>query len=77
MVGFRNNLMFDVDCGFSIRCYQPINGKKIFSTEEICAHANGQEKCFRQVRNSDPLSMVGIQNVFQKVPGIDKKSRLI
>lgn len=78
MVGFRNNFMFDVDCGCSIGCYQPKNGKKIFfQQKKYCAHANGQYKCFRQVRNSDPLGIVGIQNVFRKVPGIDKKSRLI
>lgn len=61
MVGFRNNLMFNVDCGFSIGCYQPKKmGKNYFQQKKYCAHANGQEKCFRQVRNSDPLGIVGI-----------------
>ena len=66
MGSFRNKLMSDVDCGYSIGCYQPMKWKKIhFQQKKYFAYANGQEKYGKKVRNSELLSTFGMQNVFQ------------
>lgn len=71
---FRNKFMFDVECGYSIECYQPMKWKKIhFQQKKYCAYENGQREYGRQVRNSELLSTLGMQNVFQSSEGEIRK----